>query len=91
VECLLEAKCDLIAVETVPSIKEADAILTLLSEYPDTKAWLSFSCKVILKNNFYILFLTCFTMFIKNRMKYMFVMEIDSLMHMRNLKTINNF
>ncbi len=47
-ECLLEANCDLIAIETIPSIKEADAILSLLSEYPNTKAWLSFSCKVII-------------------------------------------
>ena len=42
----MEAKCDLLAIETIPSIKEATAILELLSEYPDFKAWLSFSCKV---------------------------------------------
>lgn len=45
-ECLLEEGCDLIALETIPSIKEATALLTLLAEFPTAKAWLSFSCKV---------------------------------------------
>ena len=44
-ECLVEAGCDLIAFETIPSVKEACALISLLSEYPETKAWLSFSCK----------------------------------------------
>ena len=41
----MEAKCDLIAIETIPSIKEARAIVKLLGEFPDAKAWLSFSAK----------------------------------------------
>lgn len=45
-ECLIEEKCDLIAFETIPSIKEAMALVKLLADYPSTKAWLSFSCKV---------------------------------------------
>lgn len=44
-ECLLEMKCDLLAIETIPCIKEARAILKLLSSFADAKAWLSFSCK----------------------------------------------
>lgn len=44
-ECLLEMKCDLLAIETIPCIKEARAILKLLDCFPDAKAWLSFSCK----------------------------------------------
>lgn len=41
----MEEKVDLIALETFPSIKEASAILKLISNYPNIKAWLSFSCK----------------------------------------------
>ena len=45
-ESLIEAKCDLLAIETIPSIKEARAIANLLALYhPDFKAWLAFSCK----------------------------------------------
>ena len=46
VKCLIEANCDLIAFETIPSIKEALAVISLLSKYPAASAWLSFSCKV---------------------------------------------
>jgi homocysteine S-methyltransferase len=42
----LEAGADLLAFETIPSIKEGLALCKLLDEYPNTKAWLSFSCKV---------------------------------------------
>lgn len=44
IECL--AAADLIAFETIPSIKEAEALVELLREFPNSKAWLSFSCKV---------------------------------------------
>jgi homocysteine S-methyltransferase len=44
-ECLLEMNCDLLAIETIPSIKEAQAIVKLLARFPNAKAWLSFSCK----------------------------------------------
>ncbi|XP_047230324.1 homocysteine S-methyltransferase [Girardinichthys multiradiatus] len=45
VDCLVAAGADLIAFETIPSIKEAQAIVELLKEYPDCRAWLAFSCK----------------------------------------------
>lgn len=45
-ECLAAAGADLIAYETIPSIKEAEALIELLREFPNSKAWLSFSCKV---------------------------------------------
>jgi S-methylmethionine-dependent homocysteine/selenocysteine methylase len=32
--------------ETIPSMKEAEALVELLREFPDSKAWLAFSCKV---------------------------------------------
>lgn len=41
----MEEKVDLIALETIPSIKEASAILKLISNYPNIRAWLSFTCK----------------------------------------------
>lgn len=46
VHALVAAGADLIAMETIPSFKEAEALVDLLREFPDTKAWLSFSCKV---------------------------------------------
>ncbi|XP_072540248.1 homocysteine S-methyltransferase YbgG [Salminus brasiliensis] len=45
VRCLVAAGADLIAMETIPCLKEAEALVELLREFPDTKAWLSFSCK----------------------------------------------
>jgi len=36
---------DLIAFETIPSLTEGQAIVDLLSEFPNVKAWISFSCK----------------------------------------------
>ncbi|XP_059196400.1 homocysteine S-methyltransferase [Centropristis striata] len=44
-DSLAAAGADLIAFETIPSIKEAEALLELLREFPNSKAWLSFSCK----------------------------------------------
>ncbi|RVE56643.1 hypothetical protein OJAV_G00223310 [Oryzias javanicus] len=45
VEGLLAAGADLLAFEMIPSIKEAKAVVELLAEFPDSSAWLSFSCK----------------------------------------------
>ena len=44
-ETLLEAGPDLLAVETIPSIEEAEAIVAILAEIPDARAWVSFSCR----------------------------------------------
>ncbi len=44
-EALLSAKPDLLAFETIPCPEEAAALLGLLEEYPEAKAWLSFSCR----------------------------------------------
>ncbi|MEE6470754.1 hypothetical protein FKM82_009058 [Ascaphus truei] len=44
-QCLASAGVDLFALETVPSQKEAEALVKLLREFPNTKAWLSYSCK----------------------------------------------
>ncbi|KAK2907508.1 homocysteine S-methyltransferase [Channa argus] len=45
IDCLVAAGADVIALETIPSIKEAEALLELLREFPNSKAWLSFSCR----------------------------------------------
>ncbi|XP_041791916.1 homocysteine S-methyltransferase YbgG [Chelmon rostratus] len=45
VDCLTAAGADLVAFETIPSIKEAEALVELLREFPNSKAWLSFSCQ----------------------------------------------
>ncbi|XP_030288544.1 uncharacterized protein LOC115591060 [Sparus aurata] len=45
IDCLAAAGADLIAFETIPSIKEAEALVELLREFPDSKAWLALSCK----------------------------------------------
>jgi homocysteine S-methyltransferase len=44
IEALLEAGPDLLAIETIPSILEAEALVTILDGLPDVSAWISFSC-----------------------------------------------
>jgi len=41
---LIEAKCDILACETIPSLMEARALVTLLKELQHP-AWVTFSCK----------------------------------------------
>lgn len=45
-QALMKAGIKQFAFETIPSKKEAEAVVELLKEYPDVKAWISFSCKV---------------------------------------------
>jgi homocysteine S-methyltransferase len=42
---LVQSHADLLAFETIPSILEAEALIELLAEFPQARAWLSFSCK----------------------------------------------
>jgi homocysteine S-methyltransferase len=44
-EALLSGEPDLLAIETIPSIEEAEALVALLSEHPETHAWIAFSCR----------------------------------------------
>lgn len=44
-EVLAVSNADLVAFETVPSRHEAEAILSLLEEFPHQRAWISFSCR----------------------------------------------
>jgi homocysteine S-methyltransferase len=44
-ETLLEAGPDLLACETIPCLLEGEALARLLEDYPQTPAWLSFSCR----------------------------------------------
>jgi homocysteine S-methyltransferase len=41
---LATSGADLLACETIPSLAEAEALVRVLAEFPDTAAWLSFSC-----------------------------------------------
>jgi homocysteine S-methyltransferase len=45
IEILLEASPDLLVFETVPCRKEGEALVELISEFPQARAWLSFSCR----------------------------------------------
>ncbi|KAE8625852.1 hypothetical protein XENTR_v10006414 [Xenopus tropicalis] len=44
-QCLASAGIELFALETIPGQKEAEALLELLREFPNTNAWLSYSCR----------------------------------------------
>lgn len=41
---LATSGADLLACETIPSLAEGEALVRVLAEFPDTAAWLSFSC-----------------------------------------------
>ena len=43
---ILETKPDLLAIETIPVVKEAEAILNNLELLPPIKVWVTFQCKV---------------------------------------------
>jgi homocysteine S-methyltransferase len=42
---LADAGADLLACETIPSLREARVLASLLREFPDICVWISFSCK----------------------------------------------
>lgn len=45
ISTLLDAGVDFLAIETIPCKEEAKALIELLSEFPNAKAWLCFSCQ----------------------------------------------
>ncbi|KXK16234.1 MAG: homocysteine methyltransferase [Chloroflexi bacterium OLB14] len=45
VEALIESGVDLLACETMPKFAEAQALIKLLSEYPQASAWFTFTAK----------------------------------------------
>ncbi|MFN2200253.1 MAG: homocysteine S-methyltransferase [Caldilineaceae bacterium] len=45
VEILADTQADLFAFETIPSLAEARAIVALLRDFPDKRAWIAFSCR----------------------------------------------
>ena len=45
IEVLLQAGPDLLALETIPSLREGELLLRALEEFPHALAWLSFSCR----------------------------------------------
>lgn len=44
-EILTSTPADLIAFETLPSLREGRAVVQLLADYPAVRAWLAFSCQ----------------------------------------------
>jgi homocysteine S-methyltransferase len=53
IAALVEAGVDLLAIETIPSKKEAEIIVEIIKEFPNIKAWLSFSCQTDGKSTVY--------------------------------------
>lgn len=47
IQALVKAGVDIMLFETIPSVIEASVLLSILIEFPNKKACLSFSCKVI--------------------------------------------
>jgi len=45
IEVLLDTRADLLAMETIPALREAEVLLRVLEEFPDARAWLSYSCR----------------------------------------------
>lgn len=45
IKALIEAGADILAIETIPSLQEAQVLVSLLEEFPEMSAWLSFSMK----------------------------------------------
>jgi len=45
IQVLAESGADLLACETIPSLREALAITAVLEDFPSTAAWVSFSCR----------------------------------------------
>ncbi len=84
---MLNSGVDLLAFETIPSIKEGIAICKLLEEKPETMAWLAFCCKVlfILEGVDYIKILN-----LNLRMNLNFVLVTHLMMLMRHFDIINN-
>lgn len=46
IQALVEEGVDILALETIPCRVEAEMLIELVKEYPEVKAWLTFSCKV---------------------------------------------
>ena len=48
IEILMEAGVDLLAIETIPCLVEAQAIIEIMEKIPGCKGWITFSCKVLI-------------------------------------------
>jgi len=44
-KALIETDADILACETIPCLVEAQALTRLLKEFPNVRAWISFSCR----------------------------------------------
>lgn len=48
IKLLMEAGVDLLAIETIPCLAEALAIIDIMNDIPGCRGWITFSCKVLL-------------------------------------------
>lgn len=46
IKALIQEEVDFLAIETIPSKREALIILDIVKKNPNIKVWISFSCKV---------------------------------------------
>jgi len=44
-EVMAESEADLLALETIPCLQEAEVLIRLLEDYPHCRAWISFCCR----------------------------------------------
>lgn len=59
ISALVESNVDFLAIETIPALFEAEIIMDLLrKEFPQQKAWISFTCAVLTKLSVFILYLS---------------------------------
>lgn len=56
IKALVEEGVDLLAIETIPSKREALIILNIVRKFPNIKVWVSFSCKVIFSFYYFLTF-----------------------------------
>lgn len=52
ISALVEAGVDYLAIETIPALAEAEILVEMLREFPNQKAWVSFTCKVRIRLSF---------------------------------------
>lgn len=71
IQALIEAGVDILLFETIPSLGEATVLLDILTEFPEQKACLSFSCKVIYLSHLFII------MIMIRLMNYLVLITVD--------------
>lgn len=45
IEVLLDTPADLLALETIPALREGELLIRVLEEFPEARAWIGYSCR----------------------------------------------